>query len=27
MGWLQPVLAICKGCARRANKRHRAKSA
>jgi len=27
MGWLQPVLAICKGCARRANKSRRAKSA
>ena len=24
MGWLQPVLATCKGCARRANKRRRA---
>jgi len=23
MGWLQPVLAICKGCARRAAKKAR----
>jgi len=25
MGWLQPVLATCKGCARRSRKQRRAK--